>query len=246
MSRFSKQAELYARYRPDYPPAMYDFIFDHLSRRQTAWDCATGSGQVAKYLDDHFEKVIATDISKEQLSYAPKKGNIEYRNVPAEDSGLPANYFDLITVAQAIHWFDFGKFYREVRRVAKRDALLAVIGYGMVRVRQDVNPIIDGLYEEAFTTYFSNSRMFLDNNYETIPFPFDEISSPDFSNTFRWTLAELQGYFNSWSAIQKIKSERGYNPANETIAKLKKKLPRDQKLQVTFPMFLRLGKVGKH
>ena len=99
MSRFSKQADLYARYRPEYPQELYNFIFKHLSAQHHAWDCATGSGQVANVLSKYFDEVIATDISEKQLSHAPQKPNISYRIAPAEDSGLPSDYFDLITVA---------------------------------------------------------------------------------------------------------------------------------------------------
>ncbi len=244
-SRFSKQAELYARYRPDYPKALYDFIFDHLAARDKAWDCATGSGQVATYLADYFDEVIATDISDEQLSHAPQKSNILYSVAAAEDSGLPADTFDLITVAQAIHWFDFEQFYAEVNRVAKDKALLAVIGYGMVCINDEADPIIDALYEEAFGAYYNKNRTYLDNEYQTIPFPFGEIPSPSFQNDYQWSLDQLEGYFNSWSAVQKMKFDQGYNPVNDTITKLSNVLADTQHISVTFPVYLRLGKIGK-
>lgn len=244
VSRFSKQAALYARYRPDYPEAMYDIIFDHLTSKQAAWDCATGSGQVATYLSDYFDEVTATDISKEQLAHAPEKDNIRYQIATAEDSELAKNQFDLITVAQAIHWFNFDQFYQEVRRVAKQDALLAVIGYGMVRANKEINHIIDELYEEAFGTYYNKNRSYLDEEYQTIPFPFDEIATPPITNTYQWTLDRLEGYFNSWSAIQKIKTEQGYNPAEKTIKKLETEVTDPQNIEVRFPIFLRLGRVN--
>lgn len=242
--RFSKQADLYAKYRPDYPEEMYNFIFEHLDQQNIAWDCATGSGQVASYLASHFDQVFANDISEEQLSYAPKKPNITYLNTPAEHSGLPESAFNLITIAQAIHWLDFDKFYDEVRRVVKDNAFIAVIGYGMVRIDEQSNTIIDELYETAFREYFNENRRYLDNRYQNIPFPFDEIPSPAFENHYTWSLDQLEGYFNSWSAIQRIKSEKGYNPADETINELKKVLSDPIKFEVTFPIFMRLGKIG--
>lgn len=243
MSRFSEQSELYARYRPEYPQELYNFIFKHLSARHHAWDCATGSGQVAKVLAEYFDEVIATDISEEQLRHAPQISNISYRIAPAEDSGLPSNYFDLITVAQAIHWFDFEQFYAEVRRVARSNALIAVIGYGMVRINTEVNPIIDKLYEECFGTYFNKNRQYLDEEYEPLPFPFREIATPEFKNTLVWTLKDLEGYFNSWSAVQKMKSELNINPVNKAIKQLRPKLKNEGKIEVAFPVFMRLGKL---
>ncbi len=243
--RFSKQADLYARYRPDYPEELYSFIFDHLDQLNTAWDCATGSAQVANHLANHFEQVIANDISEEQLSFAPEKANITYLNKPAGHSGLPSNTFDLITIAQAIHWLNFEQFYDEVRRTARKNALLAVIGYGMVRLDQKSNLIIDDLYEEAFGTYFSKNRKYLDDRYRNIPFPFDEIPSPDFEITYKWSLDHLEGYFNSWSAIQKIKAEQSKNPTDKAIQRIRQKLGNPGRVEVTFPVFMRLGKIIK-
>jgi len=242
-SRFSEQSDLYARYRPEYPSKLYRFIFEHLHAKNQAWDCATGSGQVAKVLSEPFNQVTATDISEEQLSHATQEANIRYMVAPAEDSGLPPDCFDLVTVAQAIHWFDINRFYTEVRHVAKEKALLAVIGYGMLRISPELNPIVDALYEEAFSYYFSENRRYLDQHYRNLPFPFEEIPTPEFNTQFQWSLEELEGYFNSWSAVQKMKSEMSYNPVINTMRKLRERLPAGESLKVTFPMFMRLGRI---
>lgn len=243
--RFSEQSNLYARYRPDYPGEMYDFIFKHLSAKESAWDCATGSGQIAKQLAKEFDIVFATDISEEQLAHAVKKENILYRKAAAEDSGLPEDNYDLITVGQAIHWFNVDQFYEEVKRVAKSEALLAVIGYGMVRVNSEINPIIDQLYDKAFNTYFTKARSYLDNHYKSLPFPFEEIPAPSFEYSTQWSIDELEGYFNSWSAVQKMKTEENYNPATDTIKKIKRRISTEEKFDVSFPVFMRLGRIKK-
>ncbi|MGD8427334.1 MAG: methyltransferase domain-containing protein [Balneolaceae bacterium] len=242
---FSKQAKLYAQYRPTYPDEMYRFIFERMQAMEVAWDCGTGSGQVAVYLAARFKHVFATDIDKEQLKHAFQKPNITYKNAPAEDSGLPANYFDLITVAQAIHWFDFEKFYHEVRRVAKDQALLAAISYGMLQIREDIDPILNELYREAFGSYFSEVRQYIDQRYQTIPFPFEEIPSPLFKSTFSWTLDHLEGFLNSWSPVQKIKTAANYNPVDPIIKRVRKLIPGDEKISVSFPVFMRLGRIKK-
>lgn len=194
---------------------------------------------------NHFDQVFANDISEEQLSYAPQKSNITYLNTPAEHSGLPSNTFNLITIAQAVHWLNFDRFYDEVRRTARKNALLAVVGYGMVRVSKTVNPIIDELYEEAFRQYFNENRRYLDEHYKNIPFPFNEISAPDFEITYQWSLDHLEGYFNSWSAVQKMKSELDKNPVDKTIKHLQQKLGSQKSLEVSFPVFMRLGKIAE-
>lgn len=243
---FSSQAQLYAKYRPTYPVELYEFILQHLDQKQYAWDCGTGSGQVARFLANHFEKVYATDISQEQLNHAVKNKNIKYINTSAENSGLPSDYFNLITVAQAIHWFNFKRFYEEVNRTGLNGAILAVIGYGVVQANhQKIDPIINQLYSNAFGTYFGGCRKYIDNNYQTIPFPFEEIQAPSFEINQRWTLDELEGYFNSWSSIQKIKTEKGFNPVDDTMKNIKRNVSADKPLNVTFPVFLRLGKIFK-
>lgn len=188
--------------------------------------------------------MYATDISKGQLTHAPQKKNIEYIHAPAENSGLPANTFDLITVAQAIHWFDFDLFFVEVKRAVKENALLAVIGYGMVRVDAAINPMIDQFYEYAFSRYFNDNRRYVDEHYQTIPFPFEEIETPEFSISYDWGLEELGGYFNSWSAVHKMKEENGFNPVDDFMQQLNVKWNKDETKKVTFPIFLRLGKIG--
>src|SRR5688572_5337465 len=131
---FSSQSKAYASFRPTYPKALYDFIFRHVSTKGTAWDCATGNGQVASYLSGYFDEVYATDISQQQLDQADKKKNVFYSITPAERTAFENDQFDLITVAQALHWFDRDKFYAEAVRVAKPNAILAVWGYAMLHI----------------------------------------------------------------------------------------------------------------
>lgn len=241
---FSQQSDYYAKYRPSYPDELYDFIMQHVSQNKTAWDCATGSGQVAARLAEFFDTVYASDISKEQMQHAPQQENIRYVQAPAEETGFDAGLFDLITVAQAIHWFDIEAFYEEVTRTAAGHALLAVIGYGMVRSHNDeIDSLLRELYDYTFGSYFGVARSYLDHRYRTLPFPFEEIPSPSFQTRLHWTLADLQGFLNSWSTIQKFKEEKGVNPADEVIEKIKPLWPKGEEREVVFPVFMRMGRV---
>jgi len=67
---FSNQSFLYAKFRPSYPAALFEFILSLVPDKQSAWDCGTGNGQIAGVLADSFEIVYATDISKNQLANA--------------------------------------------------------------------------------------------------------------------------------------------------------------------------------
>jgi len=63
----------------------------------------------------------------------------------AEKTLFGDNSFDLISVAQAIHWFDFKAFYSEVKRTLKHGGLLAVIAYGLLKINLDADKIINHL-----------------------------------------------------------------------------------------------------
>jgi SAM-dependent methyltransferase len=239
---FSNQASLYAKYRPTYPPSLFDFILSHVKGRDAAWDCATGNGQTAKELAKHFEKVYATDISQKQLDHAEKAPNIIYSMQPAETTNFPPHTFDLVTVSQALHWFQFDQFYEEVRRVCKKDGWLAVWMYDRKLSPQIDSIISESLYKNLLGEYWDNERKHVDQNYRTIPFPFEEVPCPEFVIRLQWTLDDLKGYLNSWSAVQKFIAKNNYNPVDEFILQLKPHWTQE-KMEVEFPITLRMGKV---
>src|SRR5258706_6836941 len=130
---FSTQSDKYAKYRPAYPDALYEYLLSIVPGRENAWDCGTGNGQIAQVLAQSFDKVFATDISRQQIDNAIIHPRIEYSVQPAEKTSFPDDSFDLVTVAQAIHWFDFQAFYQEVHRTIRNRGVLAVIGYGLIQ-----------------------------------------------------------------------------------------------------------------
>ena len=131
---FSTHADLYARFRPTYPSALFDFLLSIVPHRKLAWDCATGNGQLAVALASRFDRVVATDLSSNQIGNAVARPNIVYRVERAEHSMVADHSIDLITVGQAIHWFDFDTFYKEVHRVLTPDGIIAVIGYPLPQI----------------------------------------------------------------------------------------------------------------
>lgn len=238
---FSRQASEYSKFRPQYPQEMIDYILSFVPGRQTALDAGTGNGQVAKVLSGHFATVYATDISPDQLLHAPQILNIIYRDMPAERTDFTNNLFDLITVAQAVHWFDFDLFYGEVRRTLKTDGILAVMGYGMLKTNPESDQIIDRFYNEIVGPFWDPEREYLEQRYQTIPFPFEELPAKEFTHTASWSIEQLLGYLETWSATEKYKAHHNDNPVDlirdELTASWKK---HDGK--VAFPMLLRIGK----
>ncbi len=217
---FSQQADIYAQYRPHYPHTLFDFLSSLASQNQLAWDCGTGNGQVATQLASHFKKVVATDASQAQIEHASLLENIDYQVTTAENSGLDTHSVNLITVAQAIHWFNFEHFYQEVRRVASKDGILAVWGYGLLRITPQLDAIIDYLYTNIVGQYWDQERRYLDHAYQTIPFPFEQLKIPNFKMTLAWSFPQLIGYLNTWSSVQKFIVQNDINPITQLTADL--------------------------
>ena len=239
---FSTQAKEYAQYRPYYPAEMIDYILSFVNEKDVALDVATGNGQVAAALAPHFKKVYATDISQKQIDNAATAPNIYYSVSSAEQTAFTDNQFDLITVAQAIHWFNFDEFYAEVRRILKPNGLLAVLGYGLLRTNEDSDKILSNFYKNIIGPYWDAERKYIDDNYTTIPFPFQEMEAKQFTNNFTWTFDQLIGYLNTWSAVQHYKNKNGSNPVDLIYRELQSAWEASNK-QVTFPLLLRLGKL---
>src|SRR3954471_1919616 len=159
---FSTQSEQYVKFRPTYPDKLYQFLWPLIETKDTAWDCATGNGQVAQELSKHFKGVYATDISENQIKNAIQRENIFYKVERAEQTSFRNKNFDLITVAQAIHWFDFEAFYKEVKRVIKPKGILTVIGYGLFSIDKDTDAVINRFYREVTGPYWDKERRFVD------------------------------------------------------------------------------------
>ena len=242
---FSVHSDLYAAFRPTYPDELYNFLLSLTSTKQAAWDCGTGNGQVARGLSKYFDKVFATDISAQQISNAYKSDNIFYSLSPAEKTSFANDSFDLVTVAQAIHWFDFDAFYGEVKRTIKPRGVLAVIGYGLFKMHPDIDKIVNHFYDTIIDSYWDKERKYIDENYTTIPFPFKEIKSPELSIQFEWTLEQLVGYLNTWSAVQHYIKANNNNPIDSIYPELQKIFAVNKKQQGHFPILLRTALIEK-
>jgi ubiquinone/menaquinone biosynthesis C-methylase UbiE len=239
---FSKQAASYAQFRPQYPQEMIDYVVSFVQNKNVALDVATGNGQIASKLSPYFEKVFATDISQKQLDHAIQADNILYSKESAENTSFENQQFDLIVVAQAIHWFDFGAFYKEVNRILKPNGVFAVLGYGLFSTNADSDKILHHFYYNIVGPYWDAERRYLDENYETIPFPFEEIPVTKFKNEFVWSFESVIEYLQTWSSVQHYISKNNQNPVDLIYDELKASWDKnDQK--VTFPLLLRIGKI---
>jgi SAM-dependent methyltransferase len=240
---FSKQSAAYAKYRPHYPAALFDHLASLAPVRQLAWDCGTGNGQVAVELARRFDRVVATDPSSGQVAQAVQRSNIDYRVEPAEHSTLAAHSADLVTVAQALHWFDFDAFYREVRRVLKPGGILAAWCYGLFRVEPALDRLIDRFYVDIIGPYWPPERRLIDEGYRSIPFPFEKVAVPDFHMEVDWDLDELLGYLGTWSAAQRYLDVHGLDPLQQMVPELAAAWGSPQtKKRIQWPIHLRIGR----
>jgi ubiquinone/menaquinone biosynthesis C-methylase UbiE len=243
---FSKKADQYAKFRPDYPDALFDFLLSLVPRRGNAWDCGTGNGQVAVRLAAFFEQVEATDISSSQLDHALLHERIVYSVQPAERTSFPDGHFDLITVAQAIHWFDFDAFYREVDRSIRPGGVLAVIGYELIRISPAVDLVLDAFYRDVVGPFWDRERRYIDERYRTIPFPYPDVAVPVFVNEVEWTFDHLIGYIGTWSAVKHYQKERGQDPVELVYARLREGWGGLGTRAGRFPILLRVARPHDH
>jgi hypothetical protein len=240
---FSARAELYSRYRPHYPDALFSWVASLSPRHGLAWDCATGSGQAVEGLAKHFDKVVATDASEKQISMAQPHSGVEYRVARAEASGLAAESVDLVTVAQAIHWFDRDSFYEEVKRVANPPAAIAIWGYGDPVIDDArVHDIVHAYNRGTIESYWKPERDLILAGLRTIEFPFREVEPPQMMLECRWTLNELAGYFRTWSATAAYVAQHGADPVDEVEARLREVWGGDEKRRlIQWPLYIRAG-----
>jgi len=245
VSNFTTQAKLYAEYRPDYPAALFEFIAGSVEEHDLVWDCATGSGQAALGLAEHFKHVLATDISADQIANAKPHPRIEYRVVSAEQSGIPDHAVNAVTITQALHWLDFPTFYREVRRVAKPNAVFVATVYSdPVLEDPSADRILQHYNKGVVGPYWPPERKFVDDSYASIPFPFAPLQVPALKMEREWSLTELAGYLRSWSATNRYIKQNGVDPV-EAFEREMETVWRDpaEKRHLKWPFTIRAGHV---
>jgi len=241
---YSPFARQYARSRPRYPAGLFGHIASLLSRHGLAWDCATGNGQAALQLVEHFDRVIATDVSAEQIRHATPHPRIEYRVARSERSGLADASVDLVTVASAIHWFDLGDFGREVLRVVRPGGLLAAWTYHVGDMEAPLDRVFRRFYDEVLRTFFAAGARLVDDRYRTLALPGEPLECPDFFVSAGWTLDQMLGFIASWSGTQEYIRQRGEDPVVLIQDELQRIWgdPEDVR-QVRWPLYIRLTRL---
>ncbi|MBI5506636.1 MAG: class I SAM-dependent methyltransferase [Deltaproteobacteria bacterium] len=234
----------YRRWRPGYPRALFDYLASAAPGRDLAWDCATGNGQAATLLGELFTRVVATDASAAQIANAAAHPRVEYRVARAESCPLGDASCDLVTVAQAVHWFDIDAFWREVRRVLRPGAVVAVWGYGLAFVGPGIDEAIAEFSIATVGPYWPPERAIVDSAYAGVSFPFEQLTPPAFSMTAQWSLDHMLAYIATWSSVEGYRQQTGDDP----MPALAKKLagvwgePGGRR-EISWPLILKVGRV---
>jgi SAM-dependent methyltransferase len=206
---FSGHAAAYAQARPTYPITLFAWLSAQSLRRARAWDAGCGNGQASVALAHHFDAVFASDPSATQIAAATPHPRVTYAVEPAEACSLPDASVDLVTVAQALHWFDPDRFHAEVARVLRPEGLVAAWSYERCTVTPAVDAVFMRLYVDELGAGGPPERRHVESGYTTLPFPYDEIGAPSFSLLCDWTLAHYLAYLRSWSACQRRLAAEG-------------------------------------
>lgn len=243
---FSTQAASYARARPTYPPELFAALAALAPSNTLAWDCGSGNGQAACGLAAHFERVIATEPSAAQLAQAMPHPRVEYRQSAETLGGVADHSVDLVTAAQAAHWFDRPAFYAEVRRVLRPDGVVALWSYGFCSITPAIDELVQLFYSETVGPFWPPARVMVESGYRELDFPFAEFSFPAVAMVHEWAFDEFLEYLGTWSAVARYRVDRGVDP----LIAFRKELSAvwgdaAQKRRVIWPLAGRIGRSGK-
>jgi SAM-dependent methyltransferase len=218
---FSSVASGYAAFRPRYPTALFDWLALVSHQHNVAWDCACGSGQASWPLASHFDMVVATDVSPTQVATATPTETIRCVVAAAELVPLADGVVDLVSVAQALHWFVGEAFFAEVRRVVGPGGVFAAWTYGMPHIVSDaVETAVHRFINELLGPYWAPEIRLVLDGYASIDLPFAELETPGFEMRAQWTLARFLGFVRTWSAVGRFVETHCEDPVVQLAAEL--------------------------
>ncbi len=212
---FSGHAAAYAEARPGYPDDLFAWLAAQAHGHQLAWDAGCGNGQASRALSGYFDSVYASDPSEAQIASAGANARVRYVVEAAEAPGLPDGCADLVTVAQAYHWFNTQRFCAQARRVLKPDGLIAVWSYAQSEVSFEVDRIFYELHDVRLAQDWPAGRDHVLNRYRDLPFDFDRVATPAFEMRSEWNLHQYLAYLRSWSASQRHLARTGRDAVQE-------------------------------
>lgn len=241
---FSGDSDEYRASRPTYPAALFEWRASASSGREIAWDCGCGSGQASMPLGDYFDEVIATDASSAQIGAAPERSNLTFRVATADASGIPGGTVNVVTVAQAAHWFEHAAFHAEVARVLRPGGLLAVWCYDLHEVSAEFDAVVRRYYSEIVGPYWPARRLHVEQGYRELPFPYERIETPTFAISHSWTFAQVYAYIGTWSSSQNYMKALNKDPRALVEEELLAAWGDEERREVSWPITVLAGYEG--
>lgn len=242
---FSESSDAYASFRPRYPAELPRFLASVAPATRCVLECGCGSGQLSGMLADHFDQVVATDASAEQIRYASPHANVSYRCAPAERSGMSDGTVDLVVAAQAAHWFDLNAFYAEAHRVAREAAAIVLVSYGIMVVDAETDPVIEHFYRSVVGPYWPPERKHVEDGYANLPFPFPALEAPEIAMEVDWSLKQFLGYIGTWSSVRRLRNATGEDPMPTFAHDLGAVWGADDAVrQVRWPLTIKAGRIS--
>ena len=238
---FNAGGAAYAAHRPTYPPQIAEALAGAAPGRRLAVDVGCGSGQLSVLLGDQFDAVEAYDPSESQLSDAHAHPKVRYAVAPAEDLPTVDGAADLITAAQAAHWFDRPRFYAEVKRIAAPGAVIALITYNNPAGDDATLAPFRALYD-ALDPWWRPERRDVEAGYETFDFPFQEFSLDVDPIRREWDYAAMAAYVQTWSALR-FARKAGEDALIERHLKEAQAVWGAEKHVIEWPIAMRVGRV---
>ena len=240
---FSERSDNYATYRPTYPAGLFEYLARVAPKTGAAWDCATGSGQVAVALAEYFEHVFATDASSSQIDAAIANSKVKYTVAPAEASGLESASVDLVTVGQAFHWFDADRFMAEAQRVLGPNGVLAIWCYETCSVSAEIDAVVERLYTDLTGPFWPPERRMIEEGYAKVSLPGESTDVPEFEMALTWTADEMLGYLRTWSACKRYEAANGHDPVSLVADDLAAAWGAGRR-QVSWPLRIRVSRLN--
>lgn len=181
---------------------------------------------------EHYEQVIGTDVSEAQLELAKPHPRVRYLHTPltTNDDELLSliggeNSVDLITVAQAVHWFDLPSFYSLVSRLLRKPGgVFSVWCYNDIFVSPQFNAAFKKFHDTTLPFWDGNIKYVFDG-YKTLPFPFESLGLGSEGNPLALDIPKelsftgLLRMVKSWSAVITAESQ-GVDLLSDVVVKV--------------------------
>jgi len=217
---FTEKAHLYSKYRPTYSDKLIQYLYVNVGIKNNSYiaDIGSGTGMFSILLLKQGSNVFAIEPNDSMRSIAEmdfsQYNNFRSIKATGENTHLPQNSIDFITVAQAFHWLDAELFKAECKRIMKKNGKVIVI-YNRKTKEAEINLKLADLIKRQYPDYndiINHWELrenviidFFNNKYEFISFENNIINtlnefigrtiSASYAKSEKLFINELQDFF---------------------------------------------------